>query len=70
MSDAAQQPAQQMVQASKIQKPIDALAGGASTPSRMKLAVNKIVHTPETPADYAKRVKLDKELKNIKSNLE
>lgn len=70
MSDASQQPAQQMVQASKTQKasgrvtddPADSAAGA----SHMKLATAKIVHTPETPADYAKRVMLDKELKHLK----
>jgi len=70
MSDASQQPAQQMVQASKTQKasgrvtddPADSAAGAP----HMKLATTKIVHTPETPADYAKRVMIDKELRSIK----
>ena len=74
MSDASQQPAQQMVQASKTQKApnknADDPAGSAAGVPRMKFAANKIVHTPETPADYAKRVKIDKELRNIKPQAE
>ncbi|MDD2786199.1 MAG: hypothetical protein PHS79_04930 [Patescibacteria group bacterium] len=68
MSDASQQPAQQMIQASKNQRPADDTSGGLSANPRMKLAVNKIVHTPETPADYEKRVKLDRELRSIKGD--
>lgn len=69
MSDASQQSAQQMVQAAKIAKAVKEATdpAGPSEASKMKLAVQKIIHTPETPADYAKRVMLDKELKNLKS---
>ncbi|MDD5438473.1 MAG: hypothetical protein PHC70_05015 [Patescibacteria group bacterium] len=62
MSDASQQPAQQMIQASKEQKKDEMQA---ANPARMQFAAQKIVHTPETPSDYAKRVNQDKELKNI-----
>lgn len=69
ISDASQQPAQQMVQAAKIQKKetvANDASQAASGSSRMKFAAQKIIHTPETPADYAKRVGQDRELKNIK----
>lgn len=68
MSDASSQAAQQMVAAAKIAKAVqDATnpAGAAGAP-RMQFAAQKIVHTPETPADYAKRVKEDKDLRNLK----
>lgn len=68
MSDASQQAAQQMVQAAKIAKAVKEATDptGLSEAPRMKLAVTKIVHTPETPADYAKRVSTDRDLRNIK----
>lgn len=64
ISDASQHPAQQMVQAAKGQKKDDSTQAAAQP--RMKFAAQKIVHTPETPADYAKRVREDRELKNLK----
>ncbi|MDD5726367.1 MAG: hypothetical protein PHC53_03065 [Patescibacteria group bacterium] len=72
MSDASQQSAQQMVQAAKVAKAAKEAAdpSGSSEVPRMKLATTKIVHTPETPADYAKRVMIDKELRNIKPQAE
>lgn len=68
--DASQQPAQKMVEAAKARKnPAVHQAGdletsAAGTP-RMSFASQKIIHTPETAADYAKRVANDKSLKNL-----
>lgn len=69
--DASQQPAQQLAQAARQQKATGQGAGdpaggaGAAGASHMKFAAQKIVHTPETPADYAMRVKRDKELRGL-----
>jgi len=67
--DASAQPAQQMAQAARMQKAggqaASDPAGAATAAPHMKLATQKIVHTPETPADYAMRVKRDKELRGL-----
>lgn len=67
-ADASRQPAQRMVEAAKAQKPVSMAMdqGGTVTDvARMKLAAQKIVHTPETSADYAKRIANDKKMKGL-----
>ncbi len=70
ISDASQQPAQQMVAQSKQQKTTHEAtnnpAGGASV-ARISFADKKF-HIPETPADYEKRVREDRELRGILGN--
>lgn len=66
ISDDSQQPAQQMVAQSK-QQPArgvpDNPTGGASV-ARINFAEKKF-HVPETPADYEKRVREDRELRGL-----
>jgi len=68
-ADASVQPAQQMLQAARQQRATSQTAndtaGAATAAPHMKLASQKIVHTPETPADYAMRVKADRELRGL-----
>ena len=68
ISDASQQTAQRMVEESRKEraareKPREN-TGGTSDIARLSFADKKF-HVPETPADYEKRVREDRELRGI-----